>query len=326
MAGSGSTTRHTLTSLDSGINSAHGPDMSMYWSTKSPPASCQFTEDTSTTPSPPNRWVRPRPTVSIERPNQPGYVIPGPSTFTRGSTTSRTGQMRTDSPGRASSSRAAATSPSSRTAASAASRSISSTPSLHRVRAPNRASRTGNVPSSRRMARLLVTGRIEQRRSRHGGGQRSERGANDLEPVLAILGGAERGVAAHVLDPTAAHHPVGAGGQREVVDGRDQRDRDADPLDLLGDRCAATIAGPSGRDQQAPADLALKQLGRDALAEPPRRRDGCTHAGQRVRVAVHGADQAFLLQLAHVAERQHVVRVLVDEVREVADVIGLPLA
>src|SRR5438105_13100759 len=180
--------------------------------------------------------------------------------------------MRTDSPGRAISSRAEPTSGSSRTAASTASRSMSRTPSCQRVRAAKRASRTGNVPSSRRTVGLLVTRGIEEGRPGHRRGQRAQRRADDPEPVLVVLVGAEGRVAADVLDPTATDDAVGAGGEGQVVDGRDEGDGDAGPLDLLGDRCAATIAGPSRRDEQAAADLALAQLRRDPLAEPAPRR------------------------------------------------------
>jgi hypothetical protein len=53
-----------------------------------------------------------------------------------------------------------------------------------------------------------------------------------------------------VFDPDALDDPVRADVQRQRRQGAQRRDRDAGPLDLLADRCAATIAGPSGRDQQ----------------------------------------------------------------------------
>ena len=73
----------------------------------------------------------------------------------RGSITSRTGQIRTDSPGRAISSSAVAMRGSWRTAARTASRSTVSRPASYRVPRPKAMSVTGKLPISRRMGPLL---------------------------------------------------------------------------------------------------------------------------------------------------------------------------
>src|SRR5262245_45203173 len=173
----------------------------------------------------------------------------------RGSITSRTGQMRTDSPGFAISSSAVAMRGSWRTAARTASGSTVSLPASYVVARPKVMSVTGKVPISRRMSRLLSgRHRIEERRPRHGDGQGLQRGGHDAHAEGVVLLRAQGRITAHVLDARAADHAVRAGREREVVDGRDHPDRNADSLDLLGYRCAATIAGPSGGDEQGAVD------------------------------------------------------------------------
>src|SRR5262245_21171420 len=121
----------------------------------------------------------------------------------RGSITSRTGQILTDSPGRAISSPALAIRGSCCTAASTASRSTVSRPASYRVARPNAMSVTGKVPISRRMRRLLGLTRghwIEQRWSGYGDRQRLERGGHDAHAERVILLRAQRGITADVLD------------------------------------------------------------------------------------------------------------------------------
>ena len=72
----------------------------------------------------------------------------------RGSITSRTGQMRTESPGAAISRFTVAMRGSRRTSASAAALSTVRWPSAQRVASPKAIDRTGKLPSSRRMGRL----------------------------------------------------------------------------------------------------------------------------------------------------------------------------
>src|SRR5215471_10576842 len=211
--------------------------------------------------------------------------MPGPSTLTRGSITSRTGQMRTDSPGRAMSSDALAMRASRRTAARAASRSTVMRPASYAVHGPNAISVTGNGPTSRRMDRLLrrrgLEG-VEERGTRHGRRDRAERGGDDAHAVRVVLLRAEPRVAAHVLDARAADHAIGARREREVVDGRDHPHRNARPLDLLGDRCAATIAGPSRGDEDRAVHLAVSEILGDGPTQLARRRHRRADAGQRV--------------------------------------------
>src|SRR5690348_12195047 len=110
--------------------------------------------------------------------------------------------MRTDSPGAAISRSAPAMRGSRRTSASAAARSTVSRPSAQRVAGPKVMDRTGKLPSSRRMGRLLggALERIEERRPGHGDGEGLERLAHDAHAVRVVLLGAQAGVAAHVLD------------------------------------------------------------------------------------------------------------------------------
>src|SRR5215475_3150901 len=177
------------------------------------------------------------------------------------------------------------------------------------------------------MARLRsLLGRIEQRGATHLGSERPQRRLDDAQAILAVLLGSEVGVAADVLDAAAAHHAVGTRRQGQVVDGRDHGHRDARALDLLGDRCPATIAGPSRGDEKTGPDLGLAQLVGDASSQQLGLGHGRAHAGQRVGIRMHGADRPRALQLAHVAQGQDVVGIGVHQVSEVPDVIGLPLA
>src|SRR5262249_22376089 len=187
----------------------------------------------------------------------------------RGSITSRTGQMRTDSPGRAISSSALAMRGSCRTAASTPSRFTVSRPASYRVAGPKTMSVTGKVPISRRMRRsfqrhrgaprlcrgvpnvwglgghvgapmsldrllgLFGRHRIEARRAWNTSGSRPEPGGHDPHAERVVLLRAQRGITAHVLDGSAADDAVGARREREVVDGRDHPDRNSDSLDLF---------------------------------------------------------------------------------------------
>src|SRR6516162_11754576 len=186
-----------------------------------------------------------------------------------------------------------------RTAASTASRSTVRRPESYRVARPKTMSVTGKVPISRRMGRLLPRRhRIEERRAWHGDGESLQRGRDDAHPERVVLLEAQRRVTADVLDARATDHTVGAGREREVVDGRDHPNGDADSLDLLGYRCAATIAGPSGGDEQGPVDAGRLEVGGDAAAVPRRDRHRRAHAGQRVDVLVHAAHPALALEIA----------------------------
>src|SRR5437870_3075353 len=220
--------------------------------------------------------------------------MPGPSTLIRGSITSLTGQMRTDSPGFAISSAALAIRESWRTAASTASRSTVRRPASYRVVRPKTMSVTGKLPISRRMCGLLARRhRIEKRWARYRDGQRLECGGHDTHAEGVILLGTQRRIAADVLDARAADHAVGARREREVVDGRDHSHRNPDSLDLLGDRCTATIARPSGGDEQRAVDAACLEVGGDAAPVACRHRHRRAHAGQRVDLLVHAADLAL---------------------------------
>src|SRR6266545_2372460 len=244
----------------------------------------------------------------------------------RGSITSRTGQMRTESPGAAISRSAVATRGSRRTSASAAALSTVRWPPAQRVPGPKAMDRTGKLPTSRRMGILpgAALVRVEERRPRHRHRDGFEGLAHDAHAIGVVLLGPEARIAAHVLDARAAHHAVGARGHREAVDGRDHAHRDPRPLDLFRDRCAATIAGPSGGDEEDPVNARLPEILPDAAAELARHGHGRRDAGQGVHPLVHAADLPLALEVAEKGQGQDVVRVLVHDVVEVPRVIRLP--
>src|SRR3989337_1541734 len=155
--------------------------------------------------------------------------------------------MRTASPGAAISRPAVTMRGSRRTSARAAARSTVRRPASHRVAGPKLIVRTGKLPISRRMDRLLDVPRlgVEEAGSRHSDGECLESLPDDAHAVGVVLLGPQARIAADMLDARAADPPVGARRHREGVDGRDNPHRDPDPLDLLGYLCAATIAGPS---------------------------------------------------------------------------------
>src|SRR4029453_2846507 len=155
---------------------------------------------------------------------------------------------------------------------------------------------TGKEPISRRMGGLL-SGRqwVEERGPGHGNGEGLERRGHDAHAEGVVLLWAQRRVAADVLDARAANPPVGARGEGEVVDGRDHSHRNSDPLDLLGYRCAATIARSSGGDEQRPIDARGLEAGGDVAPGPGGDGDRRAHAGQRVDVLVDAADLALAL-------------------------------
>src|SRR5881409_3176459 len=82
---------------------------------------------------------------------------------------------------------------------------------------------------------------------------------------------------------------------------------------------------PSGGDEQRAVDAAGLEVRGDAAPVPGRHRHRRAHAGQCVDVLVDMPNLALALEVAQEGERQDVVRVAVDEVVEVAGVVGLPV-
>src|SRR5262247_1074232 len=120
----------------------------------------------------------------------------------RGSITSRTGQMRTESPGTVICRSAVAMRGSRRISARAAALSTVRWPSDQRVTSPKAIERTGKVPTSRRMGHLpgLTFVEVEEGGSRYRHRDGLEGLPHDAHAVRVVLLGSEAGVAADVLD------------------------------------------------------------------------------------------------------------------------------
>jgi len=117
---------------------------------------------------------------------------------------------------------------------------------VHRSFLPRHAIWLGGLLSGRR--RLRIEG-IEQLRSLDRRLQRGESSPHDLETVGVVFLGPEVGVTNDMFDPRPLDDAGGAGRHRQLMNRGDDRGRDAGSLDFLRDRCAATIAGPSGGDE-----------------------------------------------------------------------------
>lgn len=92
--------------------------------------------------------------------------------------------------------------------------------------------------------------RVEEGRAGNVFLERTQGSENYSTTVSMVLIPSQSGVSADVLDARATDHPRGAGGQGETVESGNLGNRNSGALDFLGDRCTATIAGPSGCHEQ----------------------------------------------------------------------------
>jgi len=88
-------------------------------------------------------------------------------------------------------------------------------------------------------------GRLEERGPGDRRLQGQQRRADDPEAQIAVGLGGQLRVTAGVLDLHTADDPVGVGGDGDRGQRADQRRGNADSLELLRDRCAATMAAAS---------------------------------------------------------------------------------
>jgi len=88
-------------------------------------------------------------------------------------------------------------------------------------------------------------GRLEERRSGDRGLQRQQRRADDPEAQVPVGLCGQLRVTAGVLHLHTADDSVRVRGYGDCRQRTDQRRGDADTLQLLRDRCAATMAAPS---------------------------------------------------------------------------------
>ena len=124
-----------------------------------------------------------------------------------------------------------------------------------------------------RPARRTGCGTLRARRFKQSGlgylgRQGIKRRLHNLPPESGIAFRSERGVSANVLNAGAFDHPGGSGGEREAEQRRYNSDGNTCVFDPPGYRCAATITGASGGDQQRAVDLLAFQVLRHFIADP----------------------------------------------------------
>lgn len=78
-----------------------------------------------------------------------------------------------------------------------------------------------------------------------------------------------------MLNPSSFDDTISPDTGRKLIEGGDVCGWNSGPLDLLGYRCSATIAGPSSRYQNAPIDIGRHQFTGDLSAQPFRLSYGC---------------------------------------------------
>jgi len=88
-------------------------------------------------------------------------------------------------------------------------------------------------------------GRLEERGPGHRRLQRQQRRPDDPQAQVTVGLRGQLRVTAGVLHLHTADDPVGVGGNGDRRQRADQRRGNADSLELLRDRCAATMAAPS---------------------------------------------------------------------------------
>ena len=108
---------------------------------------------------------------------------------------------------------------------------------------------------------------------------------------------AEFGVAADMLYPGAGNHPGRAYRDCYPIKSGDQCDRNTGPLDLFYYRCTATIAGPSGGDEQAPIDPCINHLLGHLGSKLLRYAHGRTPTACAIVDGQYPPDETFLLHL-----------------------------
>src|SRR5215470_17531121 len=83
---------------------------------------------------------------------------------------------------------------------------------------------------------------------------------HDAHAVCVVLLWPEIGITTDVLDACAANDSVRPSGEGQVIDGGDHAHWNPHAFNFLGDRCTATIAGASRRDQETAVDSPSLQI------------------------------------------------------------------
>jgi hypothetical protein len=140
---------------------------------------------------------------------------------------------------------------------------------------------------------------MEQRGPAHGGLEDLQTPLDQAAAEAAIELRRLRRITAHVLDLHPLDHAIGARLHRERRQRADHRHRDPLPLDLLADRCPATIAGPSGANEEDAVRALGDERGRDLGPVAPAVEEPLVVPGGRAVEVHEPAERALALELAH---------------------------
>jgi hypothetical protein len=137
----------------------------------------------------------------------------------------------------------------------------------------------------------------------HRRGQCLERDLDHVAPPLELALRGALGIAERVVEVARPHDPVGtrAAGDREEA--TCDHGRDADPLELLGERSAATRASASSRWKDDAVDLGRRQHCRHLAADPPHHAHVADAAACDQDGVEQFADHTLHLQLAEGVDR-----------------------
>jgi len=138
--------------------------------------------------------------------------------------------------------------------------------------------------------------RLKQSRVGDLGLNRIKRSPSDPQHQLAVLLRRQGRIPAQVLDADPLDHAMGADRKRDRGKSAHHGYDEALPLQLLRDRCAATVTAPSGRFQDDRLYSVIDQATRDVAAHILRACDRArgTHYGEEL--AVNSLDHTKRLQ------------------------------
>src|SRR5262245_63841131 len=130
-----------------------------------------------------------------------------------------------------------------------------------------------------------------------------------------------------MLNLHAPYDSVGVRGNRDRRQRADERRGNADSLQLLRNRCAATMAAPSAGYLERDGDSGVAELRRGELADLTRGSDRGLVPDGAVDPRIDAADRALGFERAQGRERQRVIRALgVQNLRVEPAVRRLPVA
>ncbi len=155
-------------------------------------------------------------------------------------------------------------------------------------------------------------------------GECLDSGINQLVTQSVLVLGSQSGVAQGVGNCDGGDDTVCANRQGDRSNGAHVHDRNADTLDFLNHRCAATSAGASCRGHDNGVNSSLQQLLSVLSSELLGRSNSGTVTNGGVEVAMQLANLAFALHLTQNVDGQNAVGLIVSVDGVVAAVCGFP--